>query len=143
MELAERLPRLWAALIDRLLVLPLILVTGFLLPYGLARNGNGIAAIIASVTIFLGLVGYQMWLLTTQGQTIGKRLLKIRIVLIKDLSNGGFVANVLLRGVVPWVITLIPGLGILFSVCDPSFIFREDRRCIHDHIAGTCVIKAS
>jgi uncharacterized RDD family membrane protein YckC len=142
MELADRLTRLWAALIDRLLVLPLILVMGLLLPYGLARNGNGVAALVASAAVALGLVGYQVWLLTTQGQTIGKRLLKIRIVLVKDLSNGGFVANVLLRGLVPWIITAVPFAGAAFAVADPGFIFREDRRCLHDHIAGTCVIKA-
>lgn len=143
MELADRLPRLWAALIDRLLVTPIIVAGSVAVAFRARDNSPaGLAVIAAVVLLFLGLAGYQIWLLSTAGQTIGKRLLGLRVVQVKDLSNGGFVVNVLMRAAVPWVITMIPGLGVLFALLDPLFIFREDRRCVHDHIAGTCVIKA-
>ena len=35
---------------------------------------------------------------------------------------------------------MIPVLGPLFSLVNVCFIFREDRRCIHDLIAGTQVV---
>jgi uncharacterized RDD family membrane protein YckC len=33
----------------------------------------------------------------------------------------------------------VPGHALLFFV-DSFFIFREDRRCIHDFLAGTTVV---
>lgn len=141
MELAERQTRLWAALVDRLIILPVILVSAVVLPYA-TRGGGSVLGVACAVLLFCGIGGYQLWLLHSAGQTIGKRMMGIKIVLTKDLSNGGFVVNVLMRGLIPWVITMIPGLGILFAIADPSFIFRDDRLCLHDRIAGTCVIKA-
>ena len=38
------------------------------------------------------------------------------------------------------VIAQIPFAGGIFSLIDCLFIFREDRRCIHDLIAGTKVV---
>lgn len=141
MELAERQTRLWAALIDRVIILPIVLGAGFFLPFA-TRGGGSIVGVLCAVLLFCGVGGYQLWLLHKDGQTIGKRMMGIKIVLTKDLSNRGFVVNVLMRGLVPWVITMIPGLGILFAIADPAFIFRDDRLCLHDRIAGTCVIKA-
>ncbi|MEA2700447.1 MAG: hypothetical protein QOI66_4718, partial [Myxococcales bacterium] len=46
----------------------------------------------------------------------------------------------LLRGVVNGIISAIPYLGGLYALVDALFIFRDDRRCIHDLIAGTRVI---
>ena len=53
-----------------------------------------------------------------------------------DLAAG--LANVLLRVVVNGLLGFIP----LYGVVDILFIFREDRRCIHDLIAGTVVVNA-
>ena len=39
-----------------------------------------------------------------------------------------------------WV-TFFLGIVPLFGIVDVLFIFREDRRCIHDMIAGTRVIQ--
>jgi hypothetical protein len=38
------------------------------------------------------------------------------------------------------VLQQIPGINIFAGLLDPLFIFRQDRRCIHDFIAGTKVI---
>ena len=141
MELAERLDRLWAAIIDRCLFLPVALVAAILLP-GMGRSDRLFPTVGLIVALLFGIAAYQIWLLSTQGQTIGKRIMKLRIVKVADLSNGGFVTNVLLRIGVTWVATAVPVLGTLFMLGNPLFIFRDDRRCLHDHIAGTCVIKA-
>ena len=35
----------------------------------------------------------------------------------------------------------IPFVGFIFTIVDPLFIFQESRRCVHDLIADTLVIK--
>jgi uncharacterized RDD family membrane protein YckC len=45
---------------------------------------------------------------------------------------------VILRILIPNVVT--SATGGLFFLIDQAFIFRDDRRCIHDHIAGTVVL---
>lgn len=141
MELAERLPRLWAAIVDRAIYVPFALVAAIVLP-GLRRSDAMVPAIAVIVLLAAALFIYQAWLVSTTGQTIGKKLFRVRIVKVPDLSPGGFVSNFLLRTVAMWAIGFVPFLGTLVVLADALFIFREDRRCIHDHIAGTCVIKA-
>jgi uncharacterized RDD family membrane protein YckC len=142
MELAERLTRLWAALIDRLIIVPVGVGAAILIP-GL-RHSSSLGLVVAScVLALLALVAAQIWLLTAHGQTIGKRIMGLRIVKVSDMTNGGFVTNVLLRGLLSLAITAVPFVGGLYALADVLFIFREDRRCLHDLIAGTCVIKAS
>ncbi|MDX6768969.1 MAG: RDD family protein [Elusimicrobiota bacterium] len=128
MELASRGSRLGAAAIDGVIgVVPYALTIVESLP--MPVRFLGVAGLFA-------LVGYQIYSVTTRGQTIGKRLLAIRVVVKETGVNGGFVINVLRRGVVTGLLNFIPG----FFLVDSLFIFREDRRCIHDFIAGTAVI---
>ncbi|MBK8036795.1 MAG: RDD family protein [Verrucomicrobiaceae bacterium] len=96
------------------------------------------AALSGLLILALGI--FQLVMLATRGQSIGKRLLGIRIVTYPEGQNPGGVKTILLRGVVPAVIGMIPVLGPLFSLVNVCFIFREDRRCIHDLIAGTQVV---
>ena len=79
------------------------------------------------------------WLLYKYGQTVGKKFLEIKIV---DLNNNlpELYRSYGLRYFVPALFPLLPLLGGLLSLADILFIFRKDRRCIHDHIAGTKVI---
>ena len=49
---------------------------------------------------------------------------------------------ILLRHVVVMLITHIPVVGVLIWLADILFIFRCDKRCLHDHLAGTRVVKA-
>lgn len=142
MELAGRSDRLWAAIIDRLLLLPVPIAATILLP-GMRNTGSMMPfTILALILALLGVILFQYWLLTTAGQTVGKRMMGIKIVRVKDLQNGGFVVNVLLRSLAMILVNLIPVVGTVAGLGDPLLIFRDDRRCLHDHIAGTCVIKA-
>jgi hypothetical protein len=52
-----------------------------------------------------------------------------------------FVTGVLLRNWLFMLLQYIPGLGSVSGLVDPLFIFRADRRCIHDFVAGTKVIQ--
>ena len=88
------------------------------------------------ITVAAGIL--QIVLLSKDGQTIGKKVLHIKIVDIKTKKNGGFVTNVLMRSIVNSLLGIIP----FYHIVDILFIFREDRRCIHDFIAGTEVVEA-
>jgi len=82
------------------------------------------------------------WLLYKYGQTIGKAILKIKIIdqnkKLPDLMTS-YVIRYLFLSIMP----LIPLFGILIMMIDFMLIFQKDRKCIHDHLAGTSVIKVS
>jgi uncharacterized RDD family membrane protein YckC len=85
----------------------------------------------------MALLGYNIYLLATRGQTLGKQWMKIRIVTNPQGENPGFVKAFLLRGLVN---CLIGNFVPLYGIVDVCFIFREDRRCLHDLIAETIVV---
>ena len=123
--LANRSSRLLAAIVDILIILgPYFALVFIFLPLALVY--------LVAVAVV------QAVLLTTAGQTLGKKALNIRIVKVDTGRNGGFVPNVLVRGILNGLLGFIP----LYSLVDTLFIFRADRRCIHDLIAGTVVVKA-
>lgn len=95
-------------------------------------------ALLLTALLVVVLCIVQLILLSTRGQTIGKKVLGIRIVRL-DGSDAGFVHAVLLRVVVMRILNAFTGITWLI---DPLLIFREDRRCLHDMIADTTVIDA-
>ena len=147
--LASREARLGGAILDSLVALA-CLAPGLVL-VGLAggfTDGDEVenpALFLAGglwlLAAFAVLVTVQCYLLTKHGQTIGKRLVKTRIVAVDDGRNPGFVRAVLLRTVLNGVIAAIPFVGNAYSIVDVLFIFRDDRRCLHDLIAGTKVVR--
>ncbi len=81
----------------------------------------------------------QWTLLTLSGQTIGKKILMIRVV----TDHGelpGFIRAVLIREWARHLLCLVPWVGPWFRFLDPLFIFTDSRKCLHDHIAGTRVV---
>lgn len=140
--------RLAATSIDGLLMLPIIIpcfrLATLLPPPGEAPRSTGREAVVWGVVAllyFLAVSAYQFVLLSKRGQTVGKRAMNIRIVKL-DGSRPGFLHAVLLRIIVNGLPGAIPHVGRLFALIDILFIFRADRRCIHDIIAGTRVVKA-
>jgi uncharacterized RDD family membrane protein YckC len=84
----------------------------------------------------------QYTLLSLRGQTLGKLAMRVRIVRVSDGGNPGFVRAVVLRNMVRHVLIAVPVLGGLFALADILAIFGEERRCLHDRIAGTRVVEA-
>jgi uncharacterized RDD family membrane protein YckC len=110
-----------------------------------------IEATLLAVVLTVAVSIYQWYLIATTGQTIGKRVAHVRIVRVDD-TPVGFVDGVLLR---EWVMSIIvtvaglvltwlpvfgPGASLLVGIVDYLPIFAVDRRCLHDHLAGTKVI---
>ena len=142
---ASRLSRLGAQLLDGLLVGgPLILVavvTGVMQrPRQSISTGTSVAFALMGVWI-LGFAIYQLILLHRSGQTLGKKLVGIRIVRT-DGSRAGLGRIFALRYLVPGLIGAIPFLGGFFSLADYLLIFGAEKRCIHDYIADTIVVDA-
>jgi uncharacterized RDD family membrane protein YckC len=142
-ELGGRWMRFWAVMIDGLcqilIALPLMLVlTGASWrnlnepTYKWELFGIGIA-------VFLVLQG---WLLATSGQTIGKKLLGLRIV-HPDGSRVPFARIVGLRFLPTTLLSQIPVVGMLVALVDGCLIFRASRKTLHDEIAGTIVATAA
>ena len=81
-------------------------------------------------------------LLGTRGQTLGKIVAGTRIVAL-DGSRVGFLRAVFLRGVLPTLCGRVPVVGPFFGLVDTLMIFGKDKRCLHDQMAGTKVVKVS
>ncbi|HWA27739.1 MAG TPA: RDD family protein [Lacunisphaera sp.] len=157
-EAASRLLRLPAATFDWLLkVLAILPITIPLARAAMADAESGVQHTIAelyersnqivlekapdALPFVAGLLVIQVVLLSWRGQSVGKLLLGIRIVAANG-APAGFARAFVLRGLLPFIIEQIPLFGLLFLFVDSCFIFRDDRRCLHDLIAGTVVVKA-
>lgn len=108
----------------------------------------GVGGVVFGIGWLIVLVA-QVILLSTRGQSIGKIITKLRVVRAVDGAQAGFVHAWLLREAVITVIGVVlgvlPFLGLAlrpgFHLTDWCMIFRDDRRCLHDLIAGTQVVK--
>jgi uncharacterized RDD family membrane protein YckC len=143
-ELASRATRLGAVLIE-------LLISGCVfVPFGLQRfsvlSGRSLApfsdmgAAISGILLITWLA-ITLTLLYRNGQTVGKRLLRIKITRA-DGSRASLSRLVFLRGLLNGIATAIPYVGFVYSILDALFIFSETRQCLHDRIADTLVVKA-
>lgn len=154
LELASRATRLGAFLLDNALMLGPLFVLLFYVGFTTASKRldqskvvAGMSAMFAAVgLIFIVLVIVNLVFLYNSGQTIGKRWLGIKIVRL-DGSRCGLARIIFLRslplGFLGGVLNrVVPPLGYVVTLADALFIFRDDRRCVHDLIADTQVVKA-
>jgi uncharacterized RDD family membrane protein YckC len=154
-EKATRLSRLGAVIVDGLIfTIPFIpsysvALRSMVTTRSLARNylvfwtamaGSGPWFYIASL-INLVLLAVTIVLVYRNAQTIGKKLLGIKVART-DGSRASLARIFWLRNVVNTVITMVPFVGPLYSLVDICMIFGEQRRCCHDYIADTIVIRA-
>jgi uncharacterized RDD family membrane protein YckC len=104
----------------------------------LARTGGWFYVGVLGALVVLAI---DLTLLARNGQTIGKKLLGIKVVRV-DGSPVSLYRVFLLRYVCNTLLTLIPLFGSLYSLVDCLMIFSESRRTVHDRIADTIVVKA-
>lgn len=137
---ASRGKRLAAAIIDMFLVM--LCVQPFIQQFHLEQFAENpfdippevlIKVLMYEVFVFFML---NVFILYQRGQTIGKRLLNIAIV---DMSNQKPKFMILLfnRYLIQLAMIVIPFLNVVDILI---ILFRNDKRCMHDLIAGTKVI---
>jgi len=110
---------------------------------GSSETDEDQAAMVALAVVGFALIAYalvQALLITKTGQSIGKRLVKTKIVL-QSGRLPGFWHGVVLRSWLMQALNFIPIAGGFIGLVDALMVFRADRRCLHDHIAGTSVIQ--
>jgi len=91
--------------------------------------------------IMLGLFAVNLIWLDRNGQTIGKRMMSIKIVRT-DGSRATLLRIIFLRFFPIALLSNIPLIGGIIALLDPLMIFQKSRQCLHDQIADTIVINA-
>lgn len=122
---------------------------------GLFTIGNGLEQLeatdtVGELTAVLVFFAYaipfnalQWWLIVSSGQSIGKKLANTRVVR-EDGSPVGFTSGVVLREWVMAALSAIPVAGRFIGLVDAIAIFvNNERKTLHDRIAGTKVVDAS
>ena len=133
-ETAGRSTRLAAVLLDAVLALPLLAIAQ---EWGNANTETVDPVGVTALAGFSVLANVQTYLLATSGQTIGKRVMQIRIVDARTGRYPGWVRLVILRTYVNGLFSAV-SFG-LYGLVDGLFIFRGDRRTLHDRLARTRV----
>ena len=143
-ELAGRWRRLFGALIDNLIISGVI-AWGLMFATGLWDAAlAGTATFMDQLPVFVGSFVIHMLVqaypLATRGQTIGKMAVGTQIVSVEtdEILPLGTVIG--LRYLPVSVAGMIPLIGFILVIVDALFIFREDKRCVHDLIAKTKVV---
>lgn len=148
--LAGRGERLGASLIDGVIslatFLPLAALTGYFGKVMDAARGGEAMSLLATVgyaaLAFVVFVLVQGYPLAKTGQTWGKKLLSIRIVDLHG-EQPPLWRLIALRYLPTQLLSLVPVVGSFYVLVDALFIFRQDKRCLHDLIAGTQVVNVS
>jgi uncharacterized RDD family membrane protein YckC len=137
--------RLVAVLVDAAIGFGILGALAGLTPLNVFRMAPGLSltlqlAINAAIgiTAFFAVHGY---LLATEGQTVGKKLLGVRIVRT-DGSRASLGRLIGLRFGIGFLVAIVPFVGGLYSLVDSLLIFRASRKCLHDNIADTIVVNA-
>ena len=145
--IASRWSRFWAFIIDAyvyaIFMIPAFLYSSlydkFLLNETTLDLTEKVALFVYGWVIFFLCQGY---LLHTKGQTIGKNLMDIAIVDMEGKQIG--LLNIVGKRILPvMVVGYVPFIGLVLPMLGYLGIFRKDKRCLHDLIAGTQVVDAS
>jgi uncharacterized RDD family membrane protein YckC len=151
--LAGRFRRLVATLIDAVLVPSLTLV--LVMIAGVVEDAEDyvdnqwfVWVLLLAVVSYLLLNGYGLW---RRGQTLGKQVMGVAIVPAAGVSDGQYGRTpaplwklicvralffpLLFLSVVPWIAAL--------PIIDQLLIFLKSRRCLHDLVCGTVVVRLS
>ncbi len=149
--LAGRFRRLVATLVDMILVPSLTLV--LVMISGVVEDAEDYTdnwwilwVFVLAVVSYLLLNGYGLW---QRGQTLGKKLLGIAIVPATGGENGSYSSTpaplwklICLRALFfPLLfVVIVPPLAAL-PIIDQLLIFGKRRRCLHDLVSGTLVVR--
>lgn len=148
-ELASPWQRITARTVDGLLFSFIGVVAAVITAAAENRSAANVVMIVMLLAMLV-LVVYQVVIMTRDGQSIGKKLMGIRVV-NEDGENPGFVRYVLMRefgfNLVFQLISVLPFIGPIILICVNLacvvmlFLEERDRRTLQDMVANTYVIK--
>jgi len=143
--LADRGSRFVAQFLNGLTMIPGAILLGIGGAFAENETGSrstvGIVCVVLGIICLIALLVVNLRLLGRQGQSLGKKWAKVRVVRT-DGSPASLGRLVGLRYIVNLIPSAIPMVGGIYGLVDILFIFRDDRRCIHDMIADTKVVVA-
>ena len=131
--------RRWAALlVDRFLFVFIgvaLVVSVFLITPEQPEDPRVLAIAVVIFGTYVGYVTYDALMVRRSGQTLGKRLLKIRVVRAdgEPVRTGQAWGRAITRGVAVHVLALVNYVPSLFT---------KEKTCVHDLLAGTRVVNA-
>lgn len=105
-------------------------------------NGNTDNIVIYamnSAPAWLGIIGFNLFILDSSGQTVGKRLMKLKIV-TTDGHKPHFSRLLFIRHLPFLLLALIPYIGPLALLAVVVSTLRKDGQSFADRLAGTRVI---
>lgn len=139
-RLADPFSRLLARIIDFLVVAPLSIIVAVL-----AGVKHGPNVIIGVLIMFGAILGYEWFFLAWGGQTIGKKIMGIRVIPlaggIRTPLSGGQASR---RTAAYFLIPFVPFFGAIYAMLDQLWLLWDQpwRQCLHDKIANTIVVRA-
>lgn len=142
-QLASRWSRLWASLLDVLTILPFTLLITYLTG-GFNRFSEGmepsftysLMISVLGILIFLAIHGSLMF---KDGQTWGKKALRIKIVMLDGAPVN--VKALAKRYGFFWLVPQIPIIGQFINLVNILFVFSKAKRCLHDYLGDTKVVR--
>lgn len=158
-------PRLAAALIDGLVLMPIGIVMGFVY-----KTGLPVVVYLALILDYVVIFAYSIYLHGYYGQTIGKWVMKVQVLSIDETRLS--MRQAFLRDSLPIslnVVYLLFAIGPVFSGISPdsrefkqhipavilnvglvvlllelfTMLTNQKRRSLHDFIAGSVVVRCS
>lgn len=132
LPLASQWVRLGAQIIDVLIAVVAVLILNLL-------TWGNLPQFLMNILLGVALVAIN-WQHLQNGQTIGKKLLKLKII----RRDGGPVdrMHIVTRRLLPvWIVGAVPYIGWIAVLADALCIFRASRNTLHDDFAETKVVQ--
>ena len=109
-------------------------------PLGTVHHSLAAWAWLGGLLLIVYLVLSVVWVYR-YGQTVGKRMMGIRVVRM-DGSRVGLARFIFLRWLPVALLGVVPLVKYVIGLVDSLLIFRASSRCLHDDIADTQVVTA-
>ncbi len=141
LELAGRGTRLGAAIIDGLLFGVAGIIAAIAIPATQGSRTGSMLALLMVCAVIIGMIAANIVFLHRNGQTLGKKILGIKVVR-SDGERVSLLRFFFLRFLPVGLLGAIPLVGYFISLLDALLIFRTSHQCLHDNIADTIVVLA-
>jgi uncharacterized RDD family membrane protein YckC len=148
-ELASVGSRILAVLLDGLFYMLFVMVGIGIIVAMFASGGDeepDPAKVNMAIYIIIGFYALPQLinavLISMSGQTVGKKIMGVRIVSQGTGAPAGFLQGFLIRNIGFGFFTGLPIIGLFIAIADVVYLFLEDHETLHDKLASTMVVRA-